>query len=300
MSEASRPSTEMALNAHRIDFTSEINGTGYRLLISEPAGDPPPEGWPVVYLIDGNLHFGISVDTARVQERWPEVREAVIVGIAYQTDSVAKALQVRTYDLTPATPLAVTERGWMRSMGAKPEDFGGIDDYLRIVEEEVKPRVRAYTRVSADDTLMGHSLGGLTTLYAILRHPASFRQYVAVSPSIWVNDRWVLQFVDGFIEAVKSGAVEARFLLSTGELEEADPPFPPYPVTGFPSSEENYVEMTRSCGMVTYPSELAARLKALRAPGFDFKFVIHPDEDHRTVVPAGIARGIFYTMFRHG
>lgn len=294
-----RPSTEMALNARRVDFTSAVNGKSYRLLVSEPAGEPPEAGWPVVYLIDGSLHFGITVDTARIQERWPDTRAAVIVGVAYPTDSVVEALQVRTHDLTPPTPLEVTQSGWQKRMGATPDDYGGLDAYLCMLEKEVKPRVRALGRTDpADETLMGHSLGGLATLTALFRDPDAFRNYVAISPSIWVNDRWVLGLVDGFIDRVRGGDVRARLLLSTGEWEESDPPFPPLPRQGTPMSAQGYEDMIRSTRMVSNPAELAARLEPLRDDGFDVEFVIHAQEDHRSVVPAGIARGIYFSLYR--
>lgn len=289
----------MAINARRVDFTSAINGKDYRLLISEPAGDPPAAGWPVVYLIDGNLHFGIAVDTTRIQARWPDTVDAVIVGIAYQTDSTLTALSVRNHDLTPPTPREVTDNGWQRHMGATPEDYGGIDAYLRMIEEEAKPLVGKHVRVDAgDETLIGHSLGGLTTLAALLRTPGTFRQYVAISPSIWVNNRWVLGFVDTFVDRVRAGEVTARVLISTGEWEETDPPFPPLPRTGTTMTQPVYEEMIQSCRMVGNPAELAERLTSVAGGTFDVKFVVHAEEDHRSVVPAGIARAIYYTLYR--
>ena len=292
-------STEMAINARRVDFTSKVNGKDYRLLISEPAGEPPADGWPVVYLIDGSLHFGIAVDTMRIQARWPDTQDAVIVGIAYPTDSVDEALNVRNHDLTPPTPIEVTNSGWQKAMGATPDSYGGMDAYLRMLEEEIKPRVAELVSVNPNDqTLMGHSLGGLTTLTTALRYPERFQQYVAISPSIWVNNCWVLGFVDDFIDKAWNGTVHARLLLSTGEFEEMYPPFPPIPKANSPITQETYDAMVRDCGMVRFPAELHERLKALKSDKFDVKFVVHAEEDHRSVVPAGIARGIYYTMYR--
>lgn len=299
MTQAAPVSTEMALNARRIDFTSAVNGKDYRLLVSEPVGAPPASGWPVVYLIDGSLHFGIAVDTARVQERWPDTRNAVIVGIAYPTDSVDKALRIRTHDLTPPTSRAVTDSSWQKHMGATPDDYGGMDAYLRMIEEEVKPRVREIARTDPDDeTLIGHSLGGLTTLASLFRRPGEFRNYVAISPSIWVNDRWILGFVGAFAERVRAGGVAARLLLSTGEWEESVPPFPPLPRTGAPMTADIYEQMIRDCRMVSNPAELAGRLEPLRNDDFDMSYYVHLQEDHRSVVPAGIARGIFFSLYR--
>jgi predicted alpha/beta superfamily hydrolase len=114
----SAPSAEMALNARVIDFTSKVNGRAYRLFVSIPTRRPtPPEGHAVIYLIDGNLHFGIAVDTMRIQACWPDVRDAVVVGIGYPTDRMADALGLRMQDLT--TP--ITEAKAEAKAGREPK-----------------------------------------------------------------------------------------------------------------------------------------------------------------------------------
>jgi uncharacterized protein len=292
-------STEMAINAKRIDFTSKVNGKDYRLLISEPAGEPPAEGWPVVYVIDGSLHFGITVDTMRIQACWPETQDAVIVGIAYQTDSVQTALTVRNHDLTPPISQDMLDSSWMKNMPAGIEGYGGQAAYLRMIEEEAKALAAQYARINpSDQTLIGHSLGGLTSLAVLFSNPGMFQRYVAISPSIWFADRWVLSLVDAFAAKVRSGSVAARLFLSTGQFEESDPPFPPFPKSNMPVSEDVFKVMMDDCAMVTLPTQLTERLKPLCGPHFDMKFVVHLGEDHRSVVPAGIAGGIYYTQYR--
>jgi uncharacterized protein len=292
-------STEMAINAKRIDFTSKVNGKDYRLLICEPAGEPPADGWPVIYLIDGNLHFGITVDTMRIQACWPETQDAVIVGIAYQTDSVQTALAVRNHDLTPPIAQQVLDSSWMKNMPVGAEGFGGQSAYLRMIEEEAKPLATQHARINPkDQTLIGHSLGGLTCLSALFSNSHCYQRYVAISPSIWFANRWVLSLVDSFKAQVRSGSVNAGLFLSTGEFEQSDPPFPPFPKSKMPMPENVFHEMMKDCAMVTLPAQLTERLKPLCGPQFNMKFVVHMSEDHRSVVPAGIAGGIYYTQYR--
>jgi predicted alpha/beta superfamily hydrolase len=287
-------SSEMALNAQRIDFRSQINGRDYRLFVSVPATPPPESGHPVVYLIDGNLHFGIAVDTARIQGAWPDVRKPVIVGIGYPTDSVAEALKVRNLDLTSPTNADYLSTGWIASMNSRADEFGRIDEYLRVLDEEVKPRVAEVAAIDgADQTLMGHSLGGLTTLHALFRRPASFQQYVAISPSIWWNQRAVLAYEPAFSTEAKAGRVKARLLLSVG-ADEAKGRWVPE----LPFSEASMRAMGEDCRMVDNVLELAARLTALEAPHLSVRAVVHDGDDHNMVPPVGIARGIMFSMRR--
>jgi uncharacterized protein len=159
------PTSEMALNARIIDFTSKVNGRAYRLFVSIPTRRPvPAEGHAVVYLIDGNLHFGIAVDTARIQACWPDVIDPVVVGIGYPTDSVSTALDLRMIDLTTPISEERLKKGFIAKMPRPSEGWGGMDNYFRVIEEEVKPRVEAMVAINRQDqVLMGHSLGGLTT-----------------------------------------------------------------------------------------------------------------------------------------
>jgi predicted alpha/beta superfamily hydrolase len=291
-------STEMAVNAARLEFTSSISNRDYRLFVSVPPGDAPVAGWPVVYLMDGNLHFGITVDTLRIQACWPETQNAVVVGIGYPTDSLQTALALRNFDLTPPHDSSLAEDHWMRAMGSL-DDFGGQSAYLRMIEEEVKPLVAKHWPINAaDQTLIGHSLGGLTCLTSMFTAPANFQHYAAISPSIWFNNRSVLSYVEGFEATMKTGDAKVRLFLSTGEYEEVSPMRPRYPAKGLPVPESTVQAMWNECAMVTLPSQLTERLKPLCGPNFDMKFVIHREEDHRSVVPAGIAGGIYFSQYR--
>jgi predicted alpha/beta superfamily hydrolase len=289
-------SREMALNALHLDFRSAIRERDYRLFVSVPARPAPAQGFPVVYLIDGNLHFGIAVDTMRIQACWPDVRDAVIVGIGYPTGRVADALTLRMDDLT--TPLLQTmhETPWFQKMPPSPVGYGKLDDYLRMLDEEVKPLVAGAVPVDpADQTLMGHSLGGLTTLHALFRRTSSFQHFVAIAPSIWWNDREVLSHEAAFMQRVRAGEVNARALISVGELE-STMRFPRAYADKLPGREEDFEEMTAYCRMVPNTVELGERLAAEQRPGFAVQIVVHLGDDHNMVPPAGIARGIRFAL----
>jgi predicted alpha/beta superfamily hydrolase len=289
-------SREMALNALRVDFRSTIRQRDYRLLISVPSKPAPAQGYPVVYLIDGNLHFGIAVDTMRIQACWPDVRDAVVVGIGYPTDRVADALTLRMDDLTTPLREPLASEPWFRHMPPAVNGYGRLDDYLRMLDEEVKPRVAGIVATDPQDqTLMGHSLGGLTTLHALLRRTSSFQHFVAIAPSIWWNDCEVLAHEPAFVERVRRGEVRARALVSVGGLE-STVRWPAVAADKLPAPRETFQAMCDYCRMVPNVEELGARLAAEQRPGFVVQTVVHADDDHNMVPPAGIARGIRFAL----
>lgn len=289
-------SREMALNAARVDFRSTIRQRDYRLLISVPAKPAPDQGYPVVYLVDGNLHFGIAVDTMRIQACWPDVRDAVIVGIGYPTDRVADALTLRMDDLTTPLREPLASVPWFRHMPPAANGYGKLDDYLRMIDDEVKPLVAEIVATDPQDqTLMGHSLGGLATLHALFRRTASFQHFVAIAPSIWWNDREVLAHEPAFVERVRRGEVHARTLVSVGGLE-STVRWPSVTADKLPAPRETFQAMCDYCRMVPNVEELGERLAAEQRPGFVVQTVVHADDDHNMVPPAGIARGIRFAL----
>ena len=289
-------STEMALHARLIDFHSTIRDRNYRLMVSVPSRPAPAGGHPVVYLIDGNLQFGIAVDTLRCQACWPDVRDAVVVGIGYPTDSVTTALQLRMDDLS--TPLQDVQQAqaWFQQMPPPTTGFGRMDDYLEMIDQEIKPRVAAVVSIDANhQTLMGHSLGGLTTLHAMFRRTQSFQTYVAIAPSIWWNDREVLKYEAEFSRRVSDFTRPVRALISVGSLE-STLRYPRAYAHALPADEETFRQMNAWCRMVPNVQELGERLSRVQGPGFEVKTVVHEGDNHNMVPAAGIARGIEFAL----
>src|SRR5690606_13631769 len=78
------------------------DGTAYEVMVAWPEGDPPPSGWPALYLLDGERHFASFSVAARGR---PGTDPGVIVAIA----SGGRAR--RAMDYTPAAPGYVIPKG---------------------------------------------------------------------------------------------------------------------------------------------------------------------------------------------
>src|SRR5690606_40210744 len=53
------------LERSQVERVAASNGATYRLLVAWPEGDPPANGWPVLWLPDGAQHFATAALTAR-------------------------------------------------------------------------------------------------------------------------------------------------------------------------------------------------------------------------------------------
>jgi len=143
--------------------------------------------YPVLYLQDGQNLFDGSTsfipgmdwhvkDTADQLIAQGAIRPLIIVGI-YNTG------KGRLGEYTPSHD---------KKMGG-----GKADRYGQMLLEEIKPFVESQYRTlsgPANTGLGGSSLGGLLAIYLGLRFPQVFGKLAVLSPSVWWNRGWILNF----------------------------------------------------------------------------------------------------------
>jgi len=199
-------------NAEQVDLRSK-EGRDYRIFIAKPTGAPPPAGFPVLYMLDGNSVFGTAVDASRLQAR--ALGPVVIVAVGYPVDTPFDGDR-RYYDLTPKTDTSSFRQRLGREVAT-----GGRDEFLDFLVDRVRPLVEGRYKIDVKrQALFGHSLGGQFVLHVMLSRPALFQSYVAGSPSIWWNNRSLLQELPGFaaMPAETRGDLALKIIVGADEL----------------------------------------------------------------------------------
>ena len=281
MTDASAPSAPAPIRippTTMLDFQSSINGREYRLLITPPPGPMPAGGWPVVWVLDGSGYHGTVVDMIRnIGAIGGEITPALVLAVTYPSDDLAQMLSRRSLDLTP-TP------GDDQHMlhGAPGHVYGGLDGFLDTLEADVLPRLHACFKINtAQMALVGHSLGGLTTLYTLFTRTRLFQSYIAHCPSIWWDSRVLLTHEAAFAQAICAGKFAPRIFISMGGTEQDPPRFTPPGLT--PEMLARGAAMTQMARMVDNASELFERLKILPgATGYEVHYACLPGETHMT------------------
>lgn len=272
----------------QFDMPSKITGRTYRIYVAKPITPPPKTGWPVVYVLDADVTFATvaSQNVLRMASGQPA---AIIVGIGYP--QALASTRLRLFDLTPSAPLP----GLGTTPGAKPEDFGGAARFHRFMTEELRPQLAALAPTDpANQSLIGYSLGGLFALGVLFDHPDAYRTVVAGSPSIWWNNRELLQKEAAFAAAVRAGKVSTRVLITSGAWEQ-DPDAPDLPSD--PAKRAVQLKEMNDAQMVDNARALAGRLGALKgAPAYRVRYVLFADETHLTGIPAAASRGLAFAF----
>jgi predicted alpha/beta superfamily hydrolase len=157
----------------------------FALFIHLPAGYRPQarRRYPVVVLLDGNVY---ADQVGAALRRWPAREAAILVGVGRRTFLQQDSLRQLDYTY-PVAPTA-------DSMPCS----GGGRQFLSFVEQELLPYLdRTYRTDTTQRTLMGHSLGGYFTLFALVealktgRH--AFATYVAASPTLLYDQGYLLR-----------------------------------------------------------------------------------------------------------
>jgi hypothetical protein len=240
----------------------------YRIDIALPSGSAPDQGWPVIVLLDAGGCFATCVEALRRMGRRPDATgatPALIIGILPPDGT--DAVEIRRRDFT--TP---------RAAGDGPPS-GGAEAFLHFIDAQVMPLAASLAPVDRErQTLFGHSLGGYFTLWALLNHPRAFRNYAAISPSVWW-DR------PGLLAAIPAAPLSGRRLLvCIGEWEDALPPWQ----SARPDAET--VRARRAArSMVAHAQDMAERISAKMDKGYaQFRLLL--EEDHASIVSAAIPR----------
>lgn len=259
----------------------------YRVMVSWPETKAPVTGWPVMYVLDGTSYFAMATDILRNQVcPFPCPLEAgVIVAVGYHERNR------REFDYTPKAPPGPPE---MRLDGTPYPvvEYGGADEFLDFLETDLKPRIEGRFRIDKTrQTLFGHSYGGLFVLHTLFTRPQSFSTYIASSPSIWWNNRYIEKEEQAFIKKTTATPLprETRLLITVGEDEQT---LLQRDLRGTQSERGNLEWRRGRRRMVDSTKEMGERLGGLGPRNMSVEHRTFEDESHISVATVALATAV--------
>lgn len=221
---------DSAERTHRHTIKSATLGDKREIFVRTPPAYRRGDALPVIFVTDAEWNFDFVAAT-----------------FDFLTDNGA------------LPPIIVTgvrninrNRDFLPRDDADYNDSGKADAFLSFVRNDWVPFIASKYSNSNDRALIGHSFGGVFSLYAFFTEPDLFDANIALSPSSWVADRVLFE--------------EAAALFDSGK-----------DLNSFV-----YIAVGEGDGGPTTPSskELAAMFE-MRAPAtLDWTFEITPQADH--------------------
>jgi len=177
-----------------MQFASEVFGNTRQVTIYLPAGydDHPEQRYAVLYMNDGQNLF--------------EPGRSFIPGQHWRLGEAADAL-VGERKMRPMIIVGIDNTGAGRineytpTHDPKHKAGGRAGDYATMLLEELKPLIDETYRTFPDragTAVGGSSLGGLLALHLALTHPNAFSAAAVMSPSVWWDNRVILDQLDRF------------------------------------------------------------------------------------------------------
>ncbi|WAA09181.1 alpha/beta hydrolase-fold protein [Fervidibacillus albus] len=244
---------------------SKYTNADYDINVFMPDSEVPIDGFPVIYVLDGLSYYSFARDTIRLQyinSKKTGIIPAIIVGIGHKKNEMR---QRRFIDFTgPAEQLIVPHH----AKGKIPEEYGGAEQFLSFIENELKPLVeQKYSINKREQSLFGHSLGGYFALWCQFTHPSLFQNYIAISPSVWWNEKELLNMCTTYCMEKKHS--NRHTFIGVGEKE------------GF---------------MVDDAQEI---VKILLSHQHSTEYYVAPEENHASVVPTVISRAFRFVLTKN-
>lgn len=118
--------------------------------------------------------------------------------------------------------------------------------------------------------MVGHSSGGLFTLFAFLTRPGAFQRWVAASPSLFWDDH-ALAKIAAVMPTDHLNGENTHVFIAVGGLE---------------------TKQLMGEDMIGDAMDFIAVLEKRRLPGLKLTFHVFPDENHISVIPSALMRGL--------
>ena len=235
-------------------LTSSVIEQEFSLFIALPPDyDSSEKIYPVLYVLDANVCFGMVKDIVRGLNLGQELPDMIIVGVAYPVDYYPQTIQFRSRDYTPTRE------------NEEDQHSGGAANFMKFIQSELFPFIdKNYRTDQKDRAIFGYSFGGLFTLYTLFHQPTLFQRYVVSSPTVTWDEKVTFAFENQY--ALKNTHLPAKVFMSVGTLED----------------EEIQTELQR----------LDKVILERNYAGLEFRFYVFENETHLSVPAASISKGL--------
>jgi len=175
------------------------------------------QSYPVMYVLDGKSAFfpllGVVSFMSEKESVNFQIPEMIVVGVDTEN---------RLKDLTPnpSTKMPSGEEAKTESQKLMMAGGGGGEAFFKFLTEELFPKIEGDYRTLPYRMYVGHSLGGLTTAYTLLKHPGIFNSYFSIDGSLWWDNGKYVREASADLQNMKSKSVQ-RFYLSVVDSSQA-------------------------------------------------------------------------------
>jgi len=215
---------------------------------------------PVLYIVDGEWHFDYMSPVVHRMSFNSQIPAMILVAIHNAAD--------RSVDLTP-TP---RDGGIVKDEDGNTDMSGKGQAFLTFIGDELIPEVERRYSVMPYRILVGHSLGGLFSLYGLIERPQLFQAHIAIDPSLWWDDQNLTKRAEVYLAKAKD--IRSKIYISVAKY--------------IPRGEMNDTFMETSSERFAYA------LEANPSPHLKSGIRQYPRENHLTIPLISLYDGLLF------
>ena len=203
------------------------------------------DSFPVLYMPDGGIKedFPHVANTIAKLIKEKSIPPIILVGIENTK---------RGRDLTGFSETKEDEEYCPLTDGAK--------NFRAFITQELMPKINSEYRTTSKKGIIGESLAGLFVVETFMQQPNSFDFYIAIDPSIWWNDHYIVKNAKSALANLPNKNLKLWFA---------------------GSSLENH-----KYSIARYTNQLADILKDNTPDQLKWKYSYEPNEKHNTIFRA--------------
>lgn len=187
--------------SERFIYSDSVKDT-FRILISIPDNySSTDKKYPVLYVLDGDIAFGMAASIARYLQIGDNTPELIIVGIGYGS--------------------ADKSAGEKRRRDYRPVESGGAENFLLFIENELIPFIDSNYKTNPGDRIInGYSIGGLFGLYSLFTKPEIFNRYIIGSPGLAWDDYSISNYEENSTDKISDKKLNIFISVGSDESDE--------------------------------------------------------------------------------
>ncbi len=233
---------------------SDLINEDFKIFTFLPSDYSDQQTYPLVFLMDAEWYFEKTVREVEEMMTNNQISDCILVGVGYEGFDESQRFRDYTYPADDEYDIST----------------GEADHYHDFLENELMPYIEDQFSVDPSQRiLMGHSLGGLSAVYGLLRKPGSpFTGIVAISPSLWWVEQSIFGMEKDYLDA--GNDLSAKLYIAVGGDE------PP--------------------SMTILAEEMADRLQQRNYSNLDLKFHSYDGASHGQTPIRGFSDGLLFIL----
>lgn len=251
-------------------------GREYEVYISLPQNyEKSTKRYPALFVTDANYGFPLIRAIAdRVNRHGVGLEDFILIGLSYAKGEDGTESRNRDYTFRPS------ETKNKRELAQGASSYGQASAYLDFLVRDVFPMLEAKYRIDPNRRIyVGHSYGSLLGLEALFNQPKLFSHYILGSPSLWYDKHQAFEIERRYAAQHNDLPAKIRFFIGSYETIKAGDP-----------------RYNKGNDMVGDLNRFVTQMRSHGYKGLDLKSTVLNDEDHATVFPLLITRGLIWAL----